>query len=231
MFLLFIIMIFVLATSIFAVLYFTKPCSCPVFTKQASPKQESPCPEQSKYKDLDCKIYNKDISQISLEEMQKCAKITSENDCIKNNLCYWGSKGERIEMTTGDTPEEIKNKYSKDIYEKSCMVGEDGYMEIMWKHAMCTKDSNSDKKMDLNEFKNDPDISKSSQKGIDLITKIFNEVKGSDNKINRCQYNKFNKKLVNEMTKMMEECKKLNKNFNSASYKCIDKPEEPKRKS
>lgn len=227
MFLLFIIMIFVLATSIFAVLYFTKPCSCPVFTKQASPKQESPCPEQSKYKDLDCTIYGKEISEISIKDEEKCSEIESKSDCIKNNLCNWGSLGEKMEMGN-QTSEEIKNQYGEDVYKKSCMLGEDGYVEIMWKHAMCTIDSNSDKKIDLNEFKNKTNNSKSSQKVIDLITKIFNEVKGSDNKINRCQYKKFNKKLLNETTKIMKNCKKLNKNFDNTSLKCIDKPEEGK---
>lgn len=237
-------MIFVLATSIFAVLYFTKPCSCPVFTKQESrqqespkqnspkqnsPKQESPCPEQSKYENLDCTSYKKYVSEIMKEEIQRCAKITSENDCIKNNLCYWGSKGERLEMITGDTPEEIRRKYSNSVYEKkSCNISNDGQEEITWRHGICTKDSNSDSLIDMNELLNDPEFSKASLEGNVSVKKIFNEVKGSDNKLNRCEYKKFSKKIFNEMTKMRNECKKLNKNFDSTSYKCIDKPEEGK---
>ena len=241
-------MILVLATSTFAVLYFTKPCSCPVLPKQESlkqdtpkqespkqespqqesPKQESPCPEQSKYENLDCTSYKKKVSQIVMEQMKKCNKITSENDCIKNNMCSWVSFGEQLEMMTGATSEEIRKKYKNDAYKKECNISNDGSEEITWRHGLCNKDGNSDSLIDINEFKNDPEYSKASLEENVLVEKIFNEVKGSDNKLNRCEYKNFSKKIFNEMAKMRNYCKKLNKNFDSASYKCIDKPEEGK---
>ena len=133
------------------------------------------------------------MSNLQMKEMKRCAKITSKSACIENNennFCSWESWGKNMEMNTVDTSEEIKNKYGNDVYKKSCLLGKDGTEEISWRYAICNIDSDSDKKFDLKEFKNDPNYNLVSKEKINLFTKVFNEVKGSDNKINRCQYKK-----------------------------------------
>jgi hypothetical protein len=156
------------------------------------------------------------------EESIRCNKITSENDCNNDNVCSWDSNAKILTETTGQTVEELEKIYDSDFVNKlHCLLNMNGNEELTWRHAICNLDKDSDEKLDINEFNDGASENEKDNGHFDLTGKIFNEVKGSDNKLNRCEYKKFQNKLINKQRRLSKECQDKGMMFNG--IKCVTK--------